>query len=206
MKLLSRHNRFLCLIVLMISLFGCEKPPLEPIPRGGTILAFGDSLTAGVGVSKEKSYPSVLAQLTGLTVVNAGVSGETAGEGLRRLDGVLDEVAPDLLILLEGGNDILRNHSFSDVKDSLSAMIETAHRRNIPVVFIGVPEKSLFSSSAPFYRELAEKYQLVFDGELVSDLQRTPSLKSDHVHFNEAGYRKMAESIDGLLKDSGALR
>ena len=78
------------------------------LPVGATVLAFGDSLTSGVGVSKTESYPSVLARMTGLNVINAGVSGELTQEGLGRLPALLDEISPNLLILAEGGNDILR--------------------------------------------------------------------------------------------------
>ncbi len=126
--------------------------------------------------------------------------------GLERLPNELDRVMPDLLILIEGGNDILRNRSQSEIRKNIQGMLEIAKRRNVPVVLIGVPEKNLFSNSAPFYKELAEEYQLVFDGSLIGDLQRSPSLKSDHVHFNENGYRRMAEAIYRLLQVNGALQ
>ena len=73
-KNLSRF-RFIYLTVILFSL-GCGSPELKPIPHDGVILAFGDSLTVGVGVTKDKSYPSVLAELTGQTIINAGLSGE----------------------------------------------------------------------------------------------------------------------------------
>jgi len=194
------------LVALFIAiLVACSSPKLEPIGPGGTILAFGDSLTIGMGTTKENSYPSVLADLSGLEVINAGVSGETSDMGLKRLPDELDRVVPDLLILIEGGNDILRNRRQSEIKENIKGMLEIAKRRKVPVVLIGVPEKNLFSNSAPFYEELAEQYQLVFDDSLIGDLQRSPSLKSDYIHFNKKGYRKMAESIYTLLQENGAL-
>ncbi|MFD2230661.1 GDSL-type esterase/lipase family protein [Alkalimarinus sediminis] len=191
--------------LLLIALSGCSPAKLEPIPSNGTILAFGDSLTVGVGADNANSYPTVLAALSGLTVINSGVSGETTDNGLKRLREVLDNTSPDLLILLEGGNDILRNRDLSETKANLAAMIELALGKGVPVVLIGVPEKALFSNSAPLYTELAEQYQLVFDDSLIADLQRTPSLKSDYIHFNDQGYRKMASAIFELLKENGAL-
>lgn len=191
--------------LLLIALSGCSPAKLEPIPSNGTILAFGDSLTVGVGADNANSYPTVLAALSGLTVINSGVSGETTDNGLKRLREVLDNTSPDLLILLEGGNDILRNRDLSETKANLAAMIELAQGKGVPVVLIGVPEKALFSNSAPLYTELAEQYQLVFDDSLIADLQRTPSLKSDYIHFNDQGYRKMASAIFELLKENGAL-
>ena len=150
------------------------------------------------------SYPSVLAGLSGFEVVNAGISGETTGEGLKRLPQVLDEYSPSLLILLEGGNDILRNKPYDQIERNLDSMISEAKSRGVQVVLIGVPEKKLFSSSAPFYKRLAEKHDLVFESKLVGGLMRSPSKKSDTVHFNKAGYAHMAEAINDLLLENGA--
>ena len=169
------------------------------------IVAFGDSLTEGVGTNKENSYPSVLAKLSGLNVINSGVSGETTSEGLVRLPYVIEEYKPSLLILLEGGNDILQNQSPRTIEQNLEKMILMARNQGIQLVLIGVPEKSLFSSSAPFYNDLAEKYDLVFDSSLIASLLRSPSKKSDSIHFNEEGYALLAEGIYDLLLDNGAL-
>ncbi len=196
------------LLVILASVFllhACDSTGLKSLPRDAVILAFGDSLTSGVGTSKDKSYPAVLQELSGLRVVNAGVSGETTAQGLQRLNGVLDQSTPDIVILIEGGNDILKNLNMQQAKNNLREMILLISERGIPVVLIGVPEKSLFSSSAPIYKELAAEFDLVFDGKLISSLQRSSELKSDIVHFNEKGYRKMAEAIHQLLIDNGAL-
>ncbi len=194
------------LIVFLLALFtACSSPELDSIGYNGTILAFGDSLTVGVGADKKHSYPSVLAELSGLTVINAGVSGETTGGGAKRLPGELDRHSPDLLLLIEGGNDILKNQDHDSIKENLGIMIQAAKSRGVQVVLFGIPRKSLFSESAPFYQELANENQLVFDDSLVVDLLHTPSLKADQIHLNKAGYRKMAESIYELLKEKGAV-
>ena len=205
-KLIKIIPILLVALVLMVEgLSGCSAPTLAPLKSDGVILAFGDSLTVGVGTTKSNSYPSVLAELSGLRVINSGISGETSDRGRKRLVVELDRVSPDLLILIEGGNDILRNRRYADIKKDLKGMVELAKNRGIPVVLIGVPEKSLLSSSAPFYEELADQYELVFDGVLLGSLQRSPKLKSDVIHFNQKGYRKMAEGIYALLQNSGAL-
>jgi acyl-CoA thioesterase-1 len=194
------------IIFVALALFGCSSPELDLIPADGTILAFGDSLTVGVGVAKKNSYPVVLEELTGLKVISSGVSGETTDQGLIRLRLELDEIHPDLLILIEGGNDILRNKNKNETKANLAAMIELAQEKGIQVVLIGVPEKKLFSSSAPFYQELSDRYNLVFDDDLISDLERSPSDKSDYIHFNKKGYNKMAVGVYEVLEENGALK
>ena len=191
------------LIVLLLT--SCSDEKLQPIASDGIILAFGDSLTYGVGVKPEFSYPNQLAHLTGLQVINAGVSGEVTSDGLLRLEKNLETLQPDLILLLEGGNDILRNKPFDEIKTNLSKMIALAERDNIPVILIGVPRKNLFSRTASFYSELADQHQLIFDGEIIAELLKTPSMKSDSVHFNQRGYRKLAENIYQLILDNGGL-
>ena len=194
--------------VFILALFiqGCDsQKALTRVSTEATILAFGDSLTKGVGTTKQHSYPSVLAQLSGRKVVNAGISGEVTEQGLARLADVIAETNPDLMILLQGGNDILRNHNLQQTKQNLAAMIALAKEQGVQLVLIGVPQKQLFSDVAPLYKELAEEHKLVFDGELISSLLRTRSYKSDMVHFNKTGYQKMAEGIHQLLIKNGAL-
>lgn len=210
--LFNRHKNhryklllFTALLMFTIILTGCEQRQLTKIPDDGTILAFGDSLTVGVGTSAATSYPSVLAELSGRTVVNSGVSGEITAQGLLRLPKVIAQTAPQLIILLEGGNDILRNRDHRQIKSNLAAMIEIAHENHIDVVLLGVPAKNILLSVAPFYKELAEEYSLVYAEDLLSNLLRSPRYKSDAIHLNQQGYRLLAESINELLIARGAL-
>jgi len=162
-------------------------------------------LTFGVGSKDGNTYPKQLSGLSGYKVINSGISGETTSQGLKRFQAVLDEFSPELVILLEGGNDILRNQSSALTKSNLAKMIEIAKQDNIPLILIGVPEKKLFSDSAPLYSELAEKYDLVFTDDLLSDLLKTSKYKSDPIHLNSAGYRELAEGIYQLMLENGAI-
>jgi acyl-CoA thioesterase-1 len=198
-------NKLLTIISCLIVLTACDAPKLGALPTDAVILAFGDSLTSGVGARKNKNYPAVLAQLTGLQVINAGIAGETTAQGLERLSQVLDQSSPDLVILIEGGNDILRGLNLAQAKSNLRDMVVLIKQRNIDLVLIGVPKKPLFLSVHPMYKELATELDLVFDGKLLVELQGTAALKSDIVHFNEMGYQKMAESIYAVLQERGAL-
>ena len=65
-------------------------------------------------------------------------------------------------------------------------MILLAKENNIPIILIGVPQKKLFSNAAPFYQELAEEFDLVFDDEIIADLMRDRSMKSDSVQIGRA--------------------
>ncbi|MFT7492145.1 MAG: acyl-CoA thioesterase-1 [Pseudohongiellaceae bacterium] len=198
-------NRRLIIISCLMLLTACSGPKLGALTADAVILAFGDSLTSGVGARKNKNYPAVLAQLTGLQVINAGIAGETTAQGLARLGQALDQSSPDLVILIEGGNDMLRGLDLVQAKANLRKMVMLIRQRNIDLVLMGVPKKSLFLSVHPMYEELATELDLVFDGELLVELQGTAALKSDIVHFNEMGYQKMAESIYAILEKRGAL-
>ncbi|MFK7962427.1 MAG: arylesterase [Burkholderiaceae bacterium] len=206
MNPLNRFLRLFAAVLLGLGLLtACQEKPLQPLPPGSTILAFGDSLTEGKGVALGDSYPAVLERISGIRVVNAGISGEITAEGLARLPQVLDDVRPQLMLLLHGGNDILRNLSPAQASANIAAMIQEARSRGIAVVLVGVPEKKLFSDTSPIYPALAEQFNLVFVESIIADLLRSPSKKSDAVHFNQAGYADIAEELYDTLQAAGAL-
>lgn len=192
-------------LIAIIALSACDSKRLPVLGPDDTILAFGDSLTHGTGVSQGDSYPTVLATLTNRSVVNAGVPGEISATGLSRLPAVLKEIRPSLMVLLHGGNDVLRNLDLSQTRNHLSAMITLAKDQGVEVVLVGVPQKSLFSDSAPIYSELAQQHGLVFLDDIIANLVRSPSKKSDSVHFNADGYRELAQAIYDRLKKAGAI-
>ncbi|MGE6293121.1 GDSL-type esterase/lipase family protein [Aeromonas media] len=191
--------------LLCLLLAACGEPGFRPLAAGETILAFGDSLTGGRGVNPAQSYPSVLASLSGHPVINGGVSGELSRAGRARLPGLLAEHRPALVILLEGGNDILRGSGEGALKANLAAMIEAVQGSGAQVLLVAVPRKSLFADGAPLYGELAEQYGLVLDNDSLGELLRTPGLKSDAVHLNAQGYGALAERLHRLLQARGAL-
>lgn len=205
MKLLKNYLFIIGLLFGGILLTACSDPKLKPLSSNATIVAFGDSLTEGVGAAKSASYPSQLALITGLEVINAGISGETTDRGLVRFEDVLEQHNPELVILLEGGNDILRNYNQNQTKQNLAQMMDIAKQRNVQVLLMGVPEKNLFSSVAGFYDELAEENQVAYMRGVVSDLLKTKKYKSDQIHLNAQGYRVLAEEIAKTLKVEGAL-
>jgi lysophospholipase L1-like esterase len=184
---------------------GRSQPELPLIPTDGVIVAFGDSVTHGVGARAGERYPDVLETLTGRRIVNAGVPGEVTSQGLARLPGVLDEHRPDLLILCEGGNDLLRELEAAQIEQNLREMVRLARNRGIPVLLVGVPEPALLLSSAGLYEEVADDLDLAYEGEALADILSKGSLKSDLIHPNAEGYRRLAEAIHAVLQSTGAV-
>jgi lysophospholipase L1-like esterase len=194
------------LLIGLLLLAGCDAPLLSPLPADATVLAFGDSLTHGTGAGRAQAYPAVLARLTGLRVINAGVPGELSGEGLARLPDLLEAHQPDLLVLVHGGNDTLRNLSKSTTTTNLRGMIELSRERGSQVVMLGVPGRNLTLSVPGYYAEVADEMAVPIDTSVLPAIMRDRSLKSDAVHFNAAGYRRMAEAVRDLLREEGAIR
>ncbi len=207
MKLLFIRQCSHLMVVLfsVVLLNGCQQVSIPELKSDAVILAFGDSLTLGYGVQPHESYPSILAQLSGFKVINAGVSGETTARGLKRLEVVLKQNQPQLLILFEGGNDILQKVPLENIQQNLAQMIELSQAKQISVLLIGVPERRLFGGTADLYESLAEHYQIPLEDDIVANLMSRASMKSDFVHFNALGYQALAKAIYERLQDTGAL-
>jgi len=194
------------LLLLFTLLTACSKPPqLSRLQPDDVILAFGDSLTYGTGATAEESYPAILAQLVSRQVVRAGVPGETTAQGLRRLPAVLDAHGPRLVIVCLGGNDMLRKQSEAATRTNLTAIIRTIRDRGIDVVLIGVPKPALLPAVPDFYQEIAREFGVPYEAGVVRQVLIAPEMKSDPIHPNALGYRRMAEALAQLLRSAGAL-
>ena len=194
-------------MLLGVLVTGCgeQLPTLRPLAADAVVVAFGDSLTYGSGAAPEASYPTQLEHLIGRRVINAGVPGELAEEGAQRLDEILDETQPALLLLCHGGNNLLRRRDGTTAVGPLRSMIAAARSRGVDVVLIAVPEPGLWLGPSDFYEALGTEFGVPVERKALSDILSDSSLKSDAIHPNAAGYRKLAEAIARLLRRAGAV-
>jgi len=205
-SVVTRLLAVLMLAALALFAAGCSKPPrLQPLAPEATVLAFGDSLTYGTGANENESYPAQLSQIIGRSVVRAGVPGEVTAEGLARLPETLDEHRPRLLLLLHGGNDLLRRRPKSEAAENVRAMIRLAKSRGADVVLIGTPEPGLTVTPPEFYGEIAKEFGIPYEDAVIGKILRTAAQKSDPIHPNAIGYRVLAERVAELLRKSGAI-
>jgi len=206
---ITKYRKVIFLLPVILAVFvivACQKPVRLPVlAKSDVVVAFGDSITYGIGAGPQESYPAVLEQIIGRRVVNAGISGEVTAEGLSRLPQILEQEKPALLILCHGGNDYLRRLGREKTADNIREMIRLAKQNGAAVVLIAVPGLSFSVSPEPLYKDIAKEFKIPLEEKTLSDVLSDNSLKSDLIHPNAAGYRRLAEAVASLLKKSGAI-
>ncbi len=201
--------------LLMLSVgISCDSTPSPPEKKAteapisdidGVIVAMGDSLTAGLGVAPDKSYPALLEQMLAergyqYRVVNAGISGETSSGARSRVDWIL-KLNPDIIIVETGANDGLRAIDPDLIEENIDQIIRRFKENNVTVVLAGMQMVTnlgadYVSSFNAVYPRLAREHQLIFMPFFLEGVAAEPSLnQADAIHPNSAGYRVVAENI-----------
>ena len=183
-----------------------------PAPAAGRprIVALGDSLTAGLGLSTADAYPALLqqrVQAEGLDfeVVNAGVSGDTSAGGLSRLDWALEGDVRVLIVAL-GGNDALRGLPTDQLQHNLARIIERAQAKGITVILAGMEAppnygRDYIVAFHKVYPALAKQYNVAFVPFLLQGVAGSEGLNQrDGIHPTAAGARVVAANVWGALK------
>jgi acyl-CoA thioesterase-1 len=209
-------SRALPWAVLLSLTLGCdaveddhELQAAAPLPDRSSlpkIVAFGDSLTAGLGIGLDQAYPAVLQELLDARgyryeVVNAGESGGTSAGGVRRLDWVLDGREVEILVLALGANDGLRGLSPGEMKKNLADIIERARSRGIRVVLAGFEappgEHDVYLQEfVGVYSELAQELEVTLLPSFLQGIAGVAELnQEDGKHPNVEGARALAENV-----------
>jgi acyl-CoA thioesterase-1 len=181
--------------------------PHESLPK---IVAFGDSLTAGLGLTAAESYPSLLQKRLEsdgykYEVVNAGVSGDTSAGGLRRIDWALDGDVRFLILEL-GANDLLRGQPVKEMKKNLDGIIERAQSKGVVVLLAGMYAPT--NSGGDYEREVQAAFQSLARERQVTlipfFLDRVAGIESlnqaDGVHPNAEGSKIVTETVYNSLR------
>jgi acyl-CoA thioesterase-1 len=179
-----------------------DNPSAPSKPR---IVFLGDSLTAGLGLSADLSYPSLIGkklkeQGYDFEIVNAVVSGDTSAGGSRRLDWSLEGDVRALVLAL-GANDGLRGLPTDEMKKNLRLVLDRAKSRNIPVVLAGMeaPPNNGPEYTRAFrqvYTDLAKEYDVRFVPFLLLGVAGDPSLnQGDGIHPNARGAEMVADLV-----------
>ncbi len=194
-------------IVCLLFLFSCVAAYAE---KKVVIVAFGDSLTAGLGVPANQAYPAQLAKKLTTSgylakVVNAGVSGETTAGGLRRIRWILKN-KPDIVILCLGANDGLRGLSLIEMEKNLSKIITALQKEKVVVVLAGMkipPNYGIRYTRAfeDIYPKLAKRFELTLIPFLLEGVATRPTLnQADGIHPTAGGYKIIVDHIWPIIQ------
>ncbi len=174
------------------------------------IVAFGDSLTAGLGISQDLSYPAQLQQRIrqagyAYLVINAGVNGDTTAGGLRRMEWVLRS-RPSIVIVELGANDGLRGHPLEDTFSNLEQIIQGFLAEDVTVILAGmkIPPnygQDYTSRFSDMYQTLAKRYQIPLIPFFLEGVAAIPGLnQADGIHPTGQGYTVVVENVMNVLE------
>lgn len=216
--------RILCALAAFVPLaaLGCgsSDPPRSSTAFGSTaaaapaedghlgrprIVFLGDSLTAGLGLPRDQSVPSLVqarleAEGYPYEVVNAGVSGDTSAGGVRRLDWAL-EGNVEILVVELGANDGLRGLPVAEMKKNLDEIVMRARARDITVVLTGMEAPPNYGPvyTAEFrraFRDIADARDVVFVPFFLDGVAGVSALNNpDGIHPNAAGARVVEANL-----------
>ncbi len=176
-----------------------------------TLLVFGDSLSAAYGIPREAGWVSLLQQELQRThpqyrIVNASISGETTGGGLRRMASALRQHQPGIVILELGANDGLRGIPSQDIEANLRELIKQSRKAGAKVLLLGMqlPPNYGGGHTARFqalYPRLARKYQIALVPYLLEGVA-PEQFQADNLHPTAAAQEKILRTV---LKKLGPL-
>lgn len=173
----------------------------KKVSKEGPIIFFGDSLTEGIGASEVDDYPSLVSEELNLVdVINAGVSGDTTEDALKRLQADVLDKNPSLVIVLLGGNDFLTRVSVEETIINLDKIVKRISNTNSAVVLVHIKTNPLNDKYRGEAKKIAEKYQASFVTDVMDGILGNPKLMSDQIHPNAKGYKIMAERISPAVK------
>ena len=226
-------NKMTLLVILFVTSIACESKQPKPIDvasqpkeqtneketsiketdettKKKTILFFGDSLTAGLGVDEEDAYPSLIQQRIdslGLpySVINGGLSGETTAGGKGRIDWVLRSEV-DIFVLELGANDMLRGLDIDETEKNLRAILDqvktTYPKTQLIIAGMVAPPNMGAAYSSRFehiFKTIAKDYQAGLIPFLLEGLSGTGLDIGDGKHPNAEGYKIVRENIWPVL-------
>ena len=193
-----------------------NKPAPKPAPAlvktdKPKIVAFGDSLTAGFGLTEKESYPYLLqerlnAEGYNYEIVNAGVSGDTSLGGAERIDWVLEMENVEILVLELGANDLLRGVPVKRMKENLSKIIEKAKAKNVKVLLTGMLAPPTVGAEYQrdynaAFADLAKQHKVAFQPFILNRIALNRNLnQADGIHPNAEGAKILMDNVYQDLK------
>ena len=196
---------WVALVVASLPFFVAVSPVAQAEPHAPVIVTLGDSLTAGLGLPQSEAFPAQLqaalkARGRDVTVIDAGVSGDTATAAAQRLDWALPDNA-DAVIVELGGNDALQGVPPEGTKAAIEKIIVSVQARGLPILLAGqeAPRnmgKEYVEAFSAIFRDLAERYDVIFYPFFLEGAALNAELmQPDGMHPNAKGVARIVENI-----------
>jgi acyl-CoA thioesterase-1 len=189
---------------------GTSPAPAKPDSRR-VLVVFGDSISAGYGLSRDQSYPALLQakfdqEKIPWRIVNQGVSGDTTAGGVARMQRAIERM-PAAVLLELGGNDGLRGLPLTSTRDNLEKMIKMFQSIGAKVILAGMTLPPNYGPDyikgfEQIYRDLAAKYKAPLIPFLLANIV-TPDMRyfqPDGIHPNEDGSPIVADTVMKALR------
>jgi len=212
-NMIKKSITIFSLLLCTVFLLNCEQQQTQSETEkivadpgySGTIIAVGDSLTAGLGVMENKAWPALMEKKLRETghpwqVINAGISGETSSGVVSRVKWILAQ-KPDIVVLETGANDGFRGISPSVVRKNITKAVQMFQENNVAVVLAGM--QIVQNLGVKYTREFADIYPSVAEEQgcilipfFLDQVAGERSLnQADMIHPNEEGYKIITETV-----------
>ena len=185
-----------CQLLLAALIVGCEKKEIKNLnAQGKNIICFGDSITFGYGANPGEDYPSLLAKMIDIPVINAGIDGDTSTEGLKRVKSDVLDRDPLLVIIAFGGNDFLRRIPCEVTANNIREMIDKVQAGGAMVAIADISASVLLTEYRKAFYNVAQEKSAIYIPSIFSGIITNPNLKSDFIHPNSDGYKMIAQRV-----------
>jgi lysophospholipase L1-like esterase len=177
---------------------GCaQKAAIQP-KLEKTIVCFGDSLTHGTGASNGETYPYFLQKFTNLTVVNAGVHGDTSQQGLDRIDEIF-QFKPFMVLIEFGANDFFKKIPIVSTKKNIESIVDKIQASGATAVILCTEDNQLPELRRILVEISNDKNAPILSG-ILNEIWTDRTLFADDLHPNSAGYKIVAEKVYERIK------
>ncbi|MDD5021199.1 MAG: GDSL-type esterase/lipase family protein [Endomicrobiaceae bacterium] len=183
---------FLSVVCLFVTV-GCYGNHEVQPKLNRTIVCFGDSLTQGTGATNGETYPYFLQKLTNLTVVNAGIHGDTSRHGLERADEIF-QFKPFMVLVEFGANDFFKKIPIQTTKQNIETIINKIQKTGATAVILCTEDNQLPELRRILVEISKDKNAPVISG-ILNEIWNDRALFADELHPNSAGYKFVAEKV-----------
>lgn len=146
------------------------------------------------------SYPVLLSNMSGIEVINSGISGDTTKDALKRIESDVISYKPMMVIIEFGANDYFENISKLETEDNLLKIITEIQNAGSITIILGVRLGILDDEYEKVFRSVSEKTGSLYIPNILKGIITNPALKSDEIHPNSKGYNIMADRIFKKIK------